>query len=187
MMVVGTTGAAAVRTSYRSFEIAALGLPSHGGGSAVEALNVLEEAEIGKPIESPESLFWWMQITNLFVLGHMTPDQLRFMVPGREVTPRSRATKEWARWIWNRMRDGKLLITRAPEEGTHSDAVVAVDRRGNAVAGVASAVEEGAVAARGAQSSTAAMQSISTSASFGRRATCTAARAGGFSPGKKDS
>jgi len=32
------------------------------------------------------------------------------------------------------MRNGKLILTRAPAEGTHSDAVVAVDRRGNAVA-----------------------------------------------------
>jgi len=123
-----------VRTDYRGFEVAANGFPSHGGVNTVEALNVLEEAGLGTPTASPESLFWWIQTTNLFALSFLTPQKMWFLVPGREVTRETRVTREWASWVWERMQEGKLSLTRAPEGGTHSDAVVAVDRWGNAVA-----------------------------------------------------
>ena len=84
--------------------------------------------------ESPEAFFWFSQLSNMMGLSYLTPEVTAFVLPGEEVTLESRLTKDWAERIWERMRAGELSLTLAPEDGTHSDAVVAVDRWGNAAA-----------------------------------------------------
>ena len=124
-----------LRTTFKGFEIAALGLPSVGGVNTVECFNLLEAADIGPPSRSADDLFWWAQITGAFGLSFITPQALEAMLPDVEVTPEGRIRKEWARMLWERMQKGTFPLARPRKnpEG-HSDAVVACDRNGNVVA-----------------------------------------------------
>jgi gamma-glutamyltranspeptidase/glutathione hydrolase len=125
-----------LRTTYREYEIHAYGLPALGGVDAVEAMNLVEAANLdqhGHHGRSPIALFWLMQITNLFGLSHVTPQVAKMILHGRDVTPPERTEKSWAKWLWEKMQDGKCFLSRVPQ-GSHSDAVVAVDRWGNVAA-----------------------------------------------------
>lgn len=129
--------AAPVRTTFGDYEVYSQGLPAHGGVNAIECLNLIEASNLaayGHPSESAEAFFWLSQLTNLMGLSYLTPEITAFVVPDEEVTLESRLTKGWAERIWERMRAGELPLTVAPAEGTHSDAVVAIDRWGNAAA-----------------------------------------------------
>lgn len=123
-----------VRTQYLGFDVAALGSPSMGGVNSVECLNLLEAAALEPYTQSAESLFWWMQITNAFVIGYLPPAMQDFLFPGVEVSPGRRASKEWAKTLWGKLKDGSFPMTRKPPAGNHSDAVVAIDSAGNVVA-----------------------------------------------------
>ena len=55
-----------IETTYRGARVVVPGYSSLGGVDTVEALNLLELADLGRfgpPARSPESLFWLMQIT----------------------------------------------------------------------------------------------------------------------------
>src|SRR5262245_29477930 len=61
------------------------GMPSAGGVNTVEALNVLEAAGFparGGYGEDAQSLFWFMQIHRLSVLGALTAEERAFLLPG---------------------------------------------------------------------------------------------------------
>ncbi len=130
-----------LETTYGATQVFAPGFSATGGGvDAIEALNLLEQAGLERlvpPTQAAERLFWLAQITDN--QGFATAPELaarRF--PGQDFTPRARATKAHARWVWERMREGKWPYAPAPArvQGRpgHSSGVVAVDRRGNVAA-----------------------------------------------------
>ncbi len=128
-----------VSTTFRDYEIYSAGLPALGGVNTIEALNVLEAAgfpERGAYTEDPESLFWFMQINRLIILSQLRESALDSVAPDLDLSLESRATKETAAALWEKMTKGELQYINAPREQmpTHSDGVVAMDEYGNIAA-----------------------------------------------------
>jgi gamma-glutamyltranspeptidase / glutathione hydrolase len=129
---------APIEATLRGARIIAPGFSSRGGVDAVEAINLLELADLrphGPPSRSPESLCWLMQITRNQLLFD-TPDEAARQFPGRDLSPRMRTTAEHARWLWERIKQGEPPFTTSPAgpRPGHSSGVVVVDRWGNAAA-----------------------------------------------------
>ena len=122
------------RGSYRGFDILTVGEPGLGGVHVIEALNLLEAGGVGSDLYDPTTLFWWLQATNVFGLSLLAPGIRNAVVPDADSRPKARLGHAWARYLWRRMEAGELPLTRAPQAGSHSDAVLAVDAEGNAVA-----------------------------------------------------
>jgi gamma-glutamyltranspeptidase/glutathione hydrolase len=129
-----------LETTYRDARVFAPGLSSTGGVDTVEALNLLECAALeqrGAPTQSADSFFWLMQITNNQSLN-FAPEPAARRFPGRDLSPRARATKDHARWLWEQMQAGAwpyaVKPARAKPRPGHSSGVVAVDRWGNVAA-----------------------------------------------------
>jgi gamma-glutamyltranspeptidase/glutathione hydrolase len=137
------TWEAPIETTYRGARIVAAGSSSQGGIDTVEAINLLELADLGRfglPSRSPPILFWLMQITKN-QLFFETPELMARRYQGRDFSPKVRSTKEHARWLWELMQQGKLPFVIRPAGGAtrkshpaHSSGVVAVDRWGNVAA-----------------------------------------------------
>jgi gamma-glutamyltranspeptidase/glutathione hydrolase len=130
-----------LETTYRGARVCAPGLSSLGGVDTLEALNLLELADLktqGRPTESPASLFWLMQITNNQNVS-FSPARVAQNYPGRDLSPQARVTKASARWVWERMQKGEWPFAippraSAPDRPRHSSGVVAADRWGNVAA-----------------------------------------------------
>lgn len=122
-----------VRAQYHGYEVAAAGAPGFGGLSLVEALNVFAAADLPALEDPAERLFWWIQISGLQVISFLDPGT-RALFFGGPVQEERRASPEWAAELWRRLQAGGLPLLRAPEPGTHSDALVAVDRDGQVAA-----------------------------------------------------
>ena len=90
---------------------------------------------LGPPAKSARSLLRLLQMANNQVLSYET-ELITKRYPGRDLSPRARATKESARWIWDEIRAGRWPYAIEPAKGrpSHSSGVVAVDRRGNVAA-----------------------------------------------------
>jgi gamma-glutamyltranspeptidase/glutathione hydrolase len=127
-----------IEATFRGARVVVPGSSSQGGVETVEALNLLELAGLktyGPPSRSPEGLFWLMQITNNQNLT-FSPGPAARRYPGRDFSPRTRVTKDHARWLWERMQAGEWPFAIRPAAGArdrprHSSGVVAVDRWGN--------------------------------------------------------
>ncbi len=129
-----------LETSYRDLRVFAPGLSATGGVDTIEALNLLELAGLGQsgnPSRSPESLFWFIQITNNQNLT-LYPKLAAKHFPAKTFSAQNRVTKEHARWLWAQMRQGGWPYAVSPagaKSGSdHSSGVVAVDRWGNVAA-----------------------------------------------------
>ena len=128
-----------VSTTYAGHTIYSSGLPGFGGATLIEAINLLEVAELeehGHFAEDPEALFWMMQISRANLLVSLDTQQQKALFPGLDLSLESRVTKESAEQLWARLREG-LLPFFTPLQGTaksHSAAVVAIDSRGNIAA-----------------------------------------------------
>jgi gamma-glutamyltranspeptidase/glutathione hydrolase len=129
-----------LETIYGDARIFVPGLSSHGGVDAVEAMNLLELAALGRfgtPVQSADTLFWLMQITNNQSFT-FSPELAARRFPGHAFSPRGRATKEHARWVWEQMQQGTWPYAAKPagakRRPSHSSGVVAVDRWGNVAA-----------------------------------------------------
>jgi gamma-glutamyltranspeptidase / glutathione hydrolase len=130
-----------LHANYRGQEVYLPGFSSRGGVSLVEALHLLERANLpnrGNYTANPQSLFWLMQISQCQVLDFLTEKDLKNYA-GLDLTPASRVKKETAASIWERMQAGTWPFAakfrgelRRPSE--HSDGVVVVDRWGNMAA-----------------------------------------------------
>jgi len=125
-------------TTFRGYQVFAPGLPAAGGVNTIEALNVLEAAGFparGSYRNDPESLFWFMQIHRLWLLGFLPAEVRDGLVEGVDLSPPSRATKATAAALWSAVERGTFALTTSPQRtGTHSDAIVAVDESGNVAA-----------------------------------------------------
>jgi gamma-glutamyltranspeptidase / glutathione hydrolase len=123
-----------LQSSFRDCKVYALGISSHGGVAMIEALNLLELANLkslGHWTNSPESLFWFNQIA-------ACNDYLCFSptVDGKLLSPELRAKRETSAWIWSQMQNRKwptLTNTNlvAASDVKHSAALVVVDQWGN--------------------------------------------------------
>ncbi len=129
-----------VTTDFAGFTVHAHGLPAQGGVNIVEALNVATAANLpalGSPATSPLAFFWQSEIGKVESLSFLDDDVGRLLLGGRPAGLADRLTKEHAERLWTLLKGGKFALTDAPVEdagGKHSDAVVAIDRRGNVVA-----------------------------------------------------
>jgi gamma-glutamyltranspeptidase/glutathione hydrolase len=129
-----------LETTYGNTRIHAPGPSTHGGVDTLEALNLVELAglkERGLPAESSDSLFWLIQITRNQEISYARELLTRF--PDRDLSPRARVSKPYARWMWDRMQAGNWPFAAAPAANSknragHSSGVVAVDRWGNVAA-----------------------------------------------------
>jgi gamma-glutamyltranspeptidase/glutathione hydrolase len=129
-----------LNTAYRGHQVYVPGLASQGGVAMVEALHLLERADLrklGRPDRAAPSLFRLMQIGQCQGIGFLPPDVTR-NYRGRDLSAAARVKKETADWIWKQMQDGTWEYpTRLGGKGgrlRHSDGVVVVDRWGNVAA-----------------------------------------------------
>ena len=121
-----------LRTTFREYEVFAPSLSTWGGVNNVEALNLLELADLkssGPYTTSPRSLLWLMQIAECHKMTWYEKKPT-----GRDLSPPSRATKETAAWIWSQMQSGNwawLPDGVRKHLSSHSDGLVVVDQWGN--------------------------------------------------------
>ena len=143
---------AALASTFRGYDVHATAQPNLGGVNMIEALNLVERAELGQLghyTESPEALFRLTRIARVMdIMGtslthHVTPAALiERHAPGIATAPEERTSKAAAENLWQVMQtDGWDVLNVAAYEsrpqtssGNHSDAVVAVDAEGNAAA-----------------------------------------------------
>ncbi|MGH9854151.1 MAG: gamma-glutamyltransferase [Blastocatellia bacterium] len=141
-----------LQTSYRSYQIYSLGLPSLGGVNTIEAFNLLEAADLkqyGHYTTSPEALYEFIQICRVnYFLSLLPPPALKWYLPDLDSAPESRVKKESARLLWRKMHEPaweKMLSEFAPKDKApgfwpkmkrpnHSAGVVVVDGKGNMAA-----------------------------------------------------
>jgi gamma-glutamyltranspeptidase / glutathione hydrolase len=127
-------------TRFNGFDVYVQGLPSAGGASLIESLNLATAASLlALPPyrESPLKLFWQLQFAKLgnFLGAPGVAPQMGKAL-GMDVSLQGRLKPETAVQLWNLLEAGKIPSISAPRmPGTaHSDAVVAVDERGNVAA-----------------------------------------------------
>ena len=127
----------ATRTDYRGYDVCA----TDSGVDILESLNLMELAEFrgqySHYTESPDALYWLIQISRMSELISSRPqDRLKSHFPALSFSTRSRATKEHARIIWEKLRTPDWLqeVQIPPLRGGHSDGVLAVDAEGNVAA-----------------------------------------------------
>jgi gamma-glutamyltranspeptidase / glutathione hydrolase len=122
-----------------------------GGQSIFEAFNLLELANLGQYghyTDSPESLYWFIQIARISQLITDMPDDLfQSEFPDLSGWPGgwtahvpARLTREHAQTVWEKLRTPGWIERMtaktypATSGGGHSDGVVAVDAKGNVAA-----------------------------------------------------
>jgi gamma-glutamyltranspeptidase/glutathione hydrolase len=128
-----------IEVPYGGFKIYAPGIASQGGVHVAEAMNVAAQARLagmGHYSESEKAFFWLSQITNLMPLSFVPPQTVSALLGGADGSPAARTGKEHAARLWSLMSTGRFPLTKVPAEAKpeHSDAVVAIDRWGNAAA-----------------------------------------------------
>ena len=98
-----------VQTSYHGYQVYSPGLPSIGGVNTIEALNLLEEADLkrhGHYTSSPESLYEFIQICRVgHILPYLPPEFVKMYLPGLDLAPESRVKKDNARLLWRKMHE----------------------------------------------------------------------------------
>ncbi|HKQ39863.1 MAG TPA: gamma-glutamyltransferase [Verrucomicrobiae bacterium] len=121
-----------LKTTYRDYVVYAPGISAWGGVNTIEGLNLLEVANLkrfGHHTDSPESLLWLIQIAHMHHLTWALPKSAR-----HDLSPKSRATKETAAWIWKEMQNGTwewLPKALKKNRSHHTDALAVVDQWGN--------------------------------------------------------
>jgi gamma-glutamyltranspeptidase / glutathione hydrolase len=143
-----------VRTKFREYEIVSTPPPNYGGVNLLEALNLVEAADLrrsGHYSTSAEALDRLMGIARVgdllgtsiiaMLLGDPDPERIRRYAGKLDLGFDSRIGKPHARSVWARMQApdwrefDRTLFLPPPEPGTgHSDAVVAADADGNVAA-----------------------------------------------------
>jgi len=129
------------RSAFGDYEVYGHGQPAFGGTAMVEALNVVEAAQIadmGHPTTSPEAFVWLSQVTNLGMLSYLAlmPEIAAMLPEGIDLSLDARVTKEQAAIVWELMQTGQLpgIVVPKTDDPKHSDAIVAIDQWGNVAA-----------------------------------------------------
>lgn len=130
-----------LKAEFRGTEIYLPGFSSIGGVTMLEALRLLDLADLRKSghfASSPQSLYWLMQISNCQILGFLGQGTLKSF-QGLDLTARSRAKLATTQAIWQKMLDRSWSFLSKPAKGgsqieAHSDGIVVVDQWGNVAA-----------------------------------------------------
>lgn len=130
-----------LKAVFRGAEIYLPGFSSIGGVTMLEALRLLDLANLRKTgnfVSSPQSLYWLMQISNCQILGFLGQGTLKSF-QGLDLTARSRTNPKTTQVIWQKMQDGSWpFLSKPPQDklhiGAHSDGIVAIDQWGNVAA-----------------------------------------------------
>ncbi len=129
-----------VHARFNGFDVYAQGLPSAGSLSLMESLNLATAANLAAlpPYrESPLKLFWQLQFTKLgsFLGAPGVAPQMEKAL-GMDLSPQGRLKPETAVRLWKLLEGGHIPSIPAPrtQGPAHSDAIVAVDERGNVAA-----------------------------------------------------
>jgi gamma-glutamyltranspeptidase/glutathione hydrolase len=136
-----------LQTSYHGYQAYSLGHPSIGGVNTIEALNLLEAADLkrhGHYTTAPEALYEFIQICRAsFYINSLPPQLFKMYLPELDLSPQARVKKESAMRLWQKMHEPawqKILSVVTPKRtgANHSAGVVAVDAKGNVAAVVQS-------------------------------------------------
>jgi gamma-glutamyltranspeptidase/glutathione hydrolase len=131
------------QTEYHGHQVYSLGLPGLGGGNTIEALNLLEAADLeryGHYTTSPDALYEFIQICRAALYLSFFPQELiKHYAPELDVSPAARVRKDNARALWRSMNEPgwrKMLALTLPQVGgsSHSAGVVAADPHGDVAA-----------------------------------------------------
>jgi gamma-glutamyltranspeptidase / glutathione hydrolase len=132
-----------MQTSYHGYQVYSLGQPSLGGVNTIEALNLLEAADLkrhGHYTTSAQSLYDFIQICRAgYFLSYLAPEFVKMYLPELDLSPESRVKKDNARLLWQKMNETawqKFMSANKPKipGKNHSAGVVAVDAQGNVAA-----------------------------------------------------
>ena len=121
-----------LQTTYNDYRIFAPGISAWGGVNTIEALNLLEVANLkqyGHYTKSAKALLWLTQIADVHHLTWRLPKPAR-----HDLSQKSRATKKTAAWIWQQMQNGtweRLPKALKKTASDHTDALAVVDQWGN--------------------------------------------------------
>src|SRR5262249_51043429 len=95
-----------LQTSYHGYQVYTLGHPSLGGINTIEALNLLELADLkrlGHYTTSAEALYNFIQISRAgYFLSYWPPEFFKMYVSDLDLAPESRVKKESARLLWKK-------------------------------------------------------------------------------------
>ncbi len=155
------TWSAPIRARYRGYDLFGAAWPTFGATATLEAMQVLEHVDLTtapKYWESAETLFPFIEASHVQFLdgppggGPGVPvDWAQKKFPAQDLSPDGRLKKETAAFWWRQLREpaawrrleqeaaaeqAKVFaeLTQSSGGGGHSDAVVAVDHRGNVAA-----------------------------------------------------
>src|SRR5262245_11977194 len=131
-----------LRTSYHGYQVYTLGHPSEGALQTIEALNLVEAADLkrhGHYTTSAQSLYDFIQICRAGYFLAFPPEFIKMYLPELDLAPESRIKKENARLLWQKMNEPawqKMISVYKPKiPGTnHTNTVIAVDGQGNVAA-----------------------------------------------------
>jgi gamma-glutamyltranspeptidase/glutathione hydrolase len=122
-----------VHGTYKGYDIFSQGLPAYGGVNIIEAMQLLEAADLGSKgnyTQSAETLYWLAHITR-------NANYRAFSGTDKEVAAymRQRLSKDHARQLWGKIKaDGGFNQPLERYAPRHSDGVVTIDGDGNMVA-----------------------------------------------------
>jgi gamma-glutamyltranspeptidase / glutathione hydrolase len=125
---------------FNGFDVYAHGLPALGGVSLIESLNLSSAANLAALppyAESPLKFFWQTQFSKVgAILGAPGVAPQFEKILGFELSPQARLEPETAARLWKSLEAGHMPSVPVPrlQSPNHSDAVVAVDARGNVAA-----------------------------------------------------
>lgn len=133
---------APLRADYRGYQVCTIGFPEVGGIQLVEALNLLEAADLrsrARYFESADAMLWFIRAARL---GYVLTYSPRYLpadnqpdAPG--ITADQRVAKSAAARNWQTMQSPEWMsevVAGFTQANGHSDGVVAVDARGNMAA-----------------------------------------------------
>ena len=111
--------------------------PNAGGVALIEAQNLARAAglhEVPHWTESSEALRTALDASGLIALSYLPKEAVDALLPGVDLSPEARITKEHAEKLWQLIKDGHPLLNWKRTAPMHSDDVVAIDSEGNIAA-----------------------------------------------------
>ncbi|MGW5937838.1 gamma-glutamyltransferase [Streptomyces celluloflavus] len=111
--------------------------PNAGGVALIEAQRLAEAAGLARGphfTESSEALRKALDITQVQMVGHVSPEAAGKLFPGLDLSPEARVTRAHAEKLWALLKGGSPLSGWKRTSPMYSDDVVAADAEGNIVA-----------------------------------------------------
>lgn len=134
-----------VHTTFNGYDIHALGYPSLGAMNVVLGINLMECANLAAfdhctvSADALYRLMYCSRVGEFFYLPY-APEIIKMHIPDGDFSYESRADKENARLIWNKIESGEWpaierhIAQAGDHPPSHSEAIIAKDAEGNGVA-----------------------------------------------------